>query len=96
MLFEPKGNGIHHHYPPITVEIFKQVKPEDTAENNEVTLSSVTEICDKFINALIKTQSFRKITSINATKIQESRYDANVLGWALPLDLFAIENKTNC
>jgi hypothetical protein len=96
MLFEVKGNGVHHHYPPVMVEILKQVKPEDTAENNEATLNSITSICDKFINALIKTGSFKKITSINASKVNENKYDANLLGWAMPLDLFYLENKTNC
>jgi hypothetical protein len=94
--FEPKGNGVHVHYPPLIVEILKQVKPEDTAENNEVTLNEVTEICRKFIMLLIKAGDYKKITNISASKVQESKYDANVIGWALPLDLFYLENKNNC
>jgi hypothetical protein len=96
LLFEVKANGVYHHYPPVIVEIIKQVKPEDTAENNTATLNSITSVCDKFINALIKTQKFKKITSINATKVQENKYDANVLGWALPLDLFMNESNNHC
>jgi hypothetical protein len=96
MTFEIKANGVYHHYPPIIVEVMKQVKPEDTAENNESTFTALVDICDKFINALIKTQKFKKITSINASKIQENRYDANVIGWALPLDLFHNESNNHC
>jgi hypothetical protein len=96
MTFEVKGNGVHHHYPPVVIEIMKQVKMEDIAENNETTLTDLTLICDKFILALIKTGSFKKITSFTASKIPENKYDANILGWSLPLDLFAIENTQNC
>lgn len=96
MLFEVKGNGVHKHYPPVVVEILKQVRPEDTAENNKAVMSEIGDVCIKFIMALIKTGSFKKITSINASKVQESKYDANLIGWALPLDLFYIENKENC
>jgi hypothetical protein len=96
MTFEVKGNGVHHHYPPVVVEIMKQVQLEDSAENNEATLKSIELICDKFIYGLTKAGSYKKITSITASKIQENRYDANLLGWSLPLDLYLIENLQNC
>jgi hypothetical protein len=96
MTFEVKGNGVHHHYPPIVVEIMKQVKLEDSAENNEATLKAIELICDKFIYGLTKAGVYKKITSVSASKIQETRYDANLLGWALPLDLYLIENIQNC
>lgn len=93
---EVKGNGIHEHYPPIQVEIMKQVLPEDTAEHNEATLIELLGICKAFIQALITSGDFKKIQSIEAVKIQETRYDANVIGWMLPIDLYYLENKTNC
>jgi hypothetical protein len=96
MTFEVKGNGVHHHYPPVVVEIMKQVKLEDSAENNEATLKAIELICDKFIYGLTKAGAYKKITSISASKIQENRYDANLLGWSLPLDLYLIENLQNC
>jgi len=94
--FELKGNGIHEHYPPVTVEIMKQVKPEDTAENNEATLNLIISAVKAFVTSLISTGDFKKITSFEADKILESRYDANVIGLSIPLDLFLIENKDNC
>lgn len=93
---EVKGNGVQEHYPPIIVEIMKQVKPEGTAEHNETTLAALMEVCKLFILALITTGSFKKITSIEAVKIQENRYDANVIGWSLPMDLYLLENSNNC
>ena len=96
MTYEVKGNGVHHHYPPVVVEILKQARLEDSAENNKATFKLIEGICDKFIQALIKTGSFKKIGSITASKVLESRYDANLIGWSLPLDLFYLENKENC
>lgn len=93
---EVKGNGVHEHYPPIQIEIMKQVKPEDTAEHNEATFADLLEICKAFIQTLITSGDFKKITSIEAVKIQENRYDANVIGWILPIDLYCLENKNNC
>jgi len=96
LTFEVKGNGVHEHYPPINVQIMKQVKPEDTAENNEATIAEITVVCKAFIQGLIKTGLFKKVTTFTATKIKESMYDANVLGWTLPIDLYYLENRDNC
>lgn len=94
---EPKGNGVHRHYPPVIVEIMKQIKPEDTAEHNEATLAILLDVCEGFITALIVTGDFRKIKDIIVlTNIPESHYDANVIGWSVPMDLFLLENKNNC
>jgi hypothetical protein len=94
--FEVKGNGVHEHYPPVTVEIFRQVRPEDTAEHNESILETVIVVVKAFIVKLIESGDFKKITSFQAQKIKESRYDANVIGLSLPLDLFLLENGENC
>ncbi len=93
---EVKGNSIHEHYPPITIEIMKQVNPEDTAENNESTLRDLVEVCKAFITVLVVSGDFKKIQSVEITKIQETRYDANVIGWIVPLDLHLLENNNNC
>jgi hypothetical protein len=89
---EVKANAILEHYPPVRVEIMKQVRLEDSAENNEVTLEDLFQVAKKFIKAVIATGIFKKITSVQATKILETRYDANLIGWSLPLDLQLIEN----
>ena len=93
---EVKANGVHEHYPPVMVEIMKQVPLEDSAENNEVTFVALLEICKAVIGGLIDSGDYKKITSLKVSKILETRYDANVIGWAMPLDLFYLENKNNC
>jgi hypothetical protein len=89
---EVKANAILEHYPPIRVEILKQVRLEDSAENNEETLEDLLTISKAFIKNLIATGLFKKITSLTASKIMENKYDANIIGWGLPLDLQLIEN----
>jgi hypothetical protein len=90
---EVKANAILEHYPPIRVEIMKQVRMEDSAENNENTLDYLLQVSKGFIKNLIATGMFKKITSVQVTKILETRYDANLIGWSLPLDLQLIENN---
>ena len=92
---EIKANAIHNHYPPIRIEILKQSRLEDPAENNETILELLDGIVDKIIMGLIASGDFKKITSFTVTKILETRYDANVIGWSMPLDLYYLENK-NC
>jgi hypothetical protein len=89
---EVKANAILEHYPPIRVEILKQVRLEDSAENNEETLTDLLTIAKSFIKQIILTGQFKKITSVTASKVLENRYDANLIGWSLPLDLQLIEN----
>jgi len=93
---EVKGNGIRDHFPAHVVEIMQQVKLEDTAENNEVVYANLLEIAKKLIWALIETQSFTKIATVNAVKIPETKYDFNPIGWSLTLDLIPIENDNQC
>ena len=96
LTFEVRGNGVTEHYPPIIVEIIKQVKPEDTADNNYATLTSLTAVAKAFVYALIDGGNFKKIGSIPATKITERKYDANVIGWSLALNIQPIENNLKC
>jgi hypothetical protein len=90
------GNSIAEQYPPTVVEILKQVRPEDTAVNNEATLQELLTIAKAFIYQLIRSKAFAKIPNVSATKILESRYDANVIGWALALTLKPLVNENKC
>ena len=95
MTLDVKSNGVYEHYNP-TVEIFKQVKPEDIAANNEAVLQSTLNVAKLFINSLVRSKGFQKIGNTPITKITERRYDANVLGWSLLMDLQPITNQLNC
>jgi hypothetical protein len=92
---EVKANSIIEHYAPERIEILKQVRLEDSAENNEQTLEYLLAICKDIILLLIASGDYKKITTMVVTKILETRYDANVIGWSMPLDLYYLENK-NC
>ena len=95
VLFEVKANAITPRYP-ITVEILQQVKLEDSAENNEAKLTSLFDIARLVLFELIKSGLFHKILSTSITKVIETRYDANVIGWAMTLDLKTIEGFDFC
>ena len=90
------GNGITRDYSSTIVEILAQAKPEDLAENNEATLEALLVVCGAFITQLISGKAFQKIKTAQAVKITERKYDANLIGWSLLLDLQPIENKLNC
>ena len=98
LTLEVKANAIIEHYPPVIIEILKQVRLEDSAETNEATLAALLIICKKLILYLIDSGDYKKITPFKVTKILETRYDANCLGWSMPLDLFYLfnENKDPC
>jgi len=90
------GNGVREHYPSIQVEIMLQVNLENKAENNEAVLDNLKESCKEFIWQLIESGSFQKITEVPCEKIQENKYDANMLGWSMTLDLTYIQNSNQC
>lgn len=96
LTLETKGNGVVETYPPTMVEILKQVRPEDTAVNNEETLQELLTIAKVFIYQLIRGGEFGKIPNVPATKVNERRYDANVLGWSLALSLKPLINALKC
>ena len=91
-----KANAIQKHYPPVVVEIMQQVRLEDTAENNEAKLQALVLICEAIILGLIASGDYKKIQPIEITKILETRYDANVIGWSMPLDLYYLLNENKC
>lgn len=99
IMLEVKANAILEHYPPFIVEVLQQSnRVEDTAANNEIILNNLIVVCKKIILELIHTAEYKQIKSINITKILGTKYDANLIGWSMPLDLFYLknENKDPC
>jgi len=91
-----KANSKQRQYPPIMIEVLKQVGLESSAEDNEVTLEALFVICESIIDGLIDSGVFKKITDMTLLKIPQNKYDANFIGWAMPLELIELENKNNC
>lgn len=93
-----RANAILEQYPPYIVEIIQQVRLEDTADNNEVKLQALLDICKEIIVRLIGLGMFKTITPLTVTKILENKYDANVIGWSMPLELTRLlnENREPC
>ena len=93
-----RANAILEQYPPYIVEILKQVRLEDTADNNEVVLQELLDICKEIIVRLIGEGLFKTILPLKVDKILETKYDANVIGWSMPLELTRLlnENREPC
>jgi len=91
---EVKANAIAEHYNPLYIEILQQVRLEDKAENNEVQFQELLDICKEVIVRIIADAEFRHLDAFTATKILESKYDANVIGWSMPLNLYYLHNET--
>ena len=98
MRLEVKANAIVEHYPALTIEIIQQVRLEDKADNNEVSFQALLEVCKQIIVRLIADAEFKTITPVDVVKILETKYDANVIGWSMSLDLTYLknENKNPC
>jgi hypothetical protein len=103
LIFQPneieligKANATLEHYNPITIEILKQVKLEDSAENNEAVLEALKEICKVVRYELIDTGYFDSLQPFRILKVLETKYDANFIGWAIPLDLLYLKNENKC
>lgn len=106
---EVKANAIMEHFPPVVVEVLKQVRLEDKATNNEVLMDDLLIVCKKIVLNIIGASQnkapfagldicFKKIVPISVTKVLETKYDANMIGWSMPLDLTYLhnENKDPC
>ncbi|MFA5429170.1 MAG: hypothetical protein WC279_13290 [Sulfurimonas sp.] len=93
-----RANAILEQYPPYYIEVMKQVRLEDAADNNEIVLQELLDICKQIIVRLIDLQLFRTIMPLRVDKILENKYDANVIGWSMPLDLTYLlnENREPC
>jgi hypothetical protein len=89
-----KANAIMEHYNPLVIDIVKQVRLEDAADNNEVALQELLETCKEVIIWLIHEAEFKTITPVTVTKVLETKYDANVIGWTMSLDLTYLKNET--
>ena len=89
---EVVANAIHDHYNPLTIEILKQVNLEDKAEINDAKLKETYAVLKRVINRVINTGLFKTQKSYVAYKIRERKYDANVIGWGIGLDLFYLNN----
>jgi hypothetical protein len=89
------GNGITERYP-IIIEVLHQVRLEDMADNNEPYLESLLIVCKEIVKRLVASGLFKKIASVTMTKVNENRYDANVIGWSMPIELIPIQNELNC
>jgi hypothetical protein len=93
VVLETKANALPEHYPNLTIEVLKQVRLEDLAENNEVKFQECLDTCKEIITRLIASGQVKHFTSPTLTKILEPKYDANVIGWSMPLDLYYLHNE---
>ena len=94
VVLEVKANAIQEHYTPLIIEVMQQVRMEDEADSNETKLQDLLDICKEIIVRLIAEATFKTLTPVRVTKITERRYDANVIGWTIPLDLTYLLNET--
>ena len=98
LTLEVKANAIHEHYNPLTIEILQQVRLEDQADNNEIKLQALLDICKEIIVRIIASGEFKSQAPYTVSKITENKYDANVIGWSLSLNLYYLlnENRNPC
>jgi hypothetical protein len=94
LTLEIKANAILEHYNPVLIEVLSQVRLEDLAENNEQKLEDLLVVVKKIVLYLIKEGIFKKLNTFQITKIQETKYDANVIGWSMPFDLTYLANAS--
>jgi len=90
---EVKANAILEHYDKLTIDIMRQVRLEDKADNNEVDLQQLLDICKEIIVRLIATGEFKTIVPVQVFKILETKYDANTIGWTMILNLTYLKNE---
>ena len=91
---EVRANAIAEHYNPLIIEVVKQVRLEDKAEVNETKLQECLDTCKEIIVRLINLAEFKTILPVNAVRILENKYDANVIGWSIALNLYYLLNET--
>lgn len=91
---EVKANAIHEHFNPITIEILQQVRLEEKAEANEVQLQELLDICKQVIVRLVAEAEYKTLTPVTVSRVLENKYDANVIGWSMGLNLYWLKNET--
>lgn len=94
LTLEVKANAIHEHYNPLVIEILQQVRLEEKAEANETQLQNLLDICKEVIVRMIGLAEFKTILPVNAYRVLENRYDANVIGWSISMNLYYLLNET--
>jgi hypothetical protein len=95
-VINPTGGAVRISHPLTVVEILHQVDPENSAENNQLYLDQCMTIAGLFVGALVGTGLFKRIANVTASKITERKYDANLLGWSLAINLQLIDNTIPC
>ena len=93
VILDIRANAIPEHYNPLVIEVFRQVRMEDAADNNEIAFQEMLDLCKEIIVRLIADADFKTIMPMRLTKIQETKYDANVIGWSMPFDLYYLHNE---
>jgi hypothetical protein len=90
---EVKANAILEHYNPLIIDVISQVRLEDAADNNEVRLQELLDVCKEIIVRLIGDAEFKTLLPVTVLKVLETKYDANVIGWSMPLNLTYLKNE---
>jgi len=93
MILENKANAILEHYNPLYIEVSQQVRLEDAADNNEVKLQALLDICKQIQVRIVAEGTFKVGSPTRVNKILENKYDANVIGWNMTLDLLYLKNE---
>lgn len=94
IILEVKANAIHEHYNPLVIEVCQQVRAEEKAEFHELKLQECLDICKQIIVRLIGMTEFKTITPVTAIRVLESKYDSNIIGWSIALNLYYLLNET--
>lgn len=90
---EFKANAILEHYPNLIIEVMQQVRLEDDADNNEVQFQFLLDKCKEILLRLANDPEIKHLMPVNVIKILETKYDANVIGWSMPLDITYLKNE---
>jgi hypothetical protein len=93
VILEVRANAIAEHYNPLTIDVIQQVRLEDAADNNEAKLQALLDVCKEIIVRLIADAEFKTLLPVTVVKVLETKYDANVIGWTLPLNLYYLKNE---
>lgn len=93
VILETKANALPEHYRNLTIEVLQQVRLEDFADTNEVKYQECLDTCKEIIVRLINSAEFKHFPSPTLVKVLETKYDANVIGWSMPLDLYYLFNE---
>lgn len=94
LTLELHANALHERYNPLTVEVLIQADPEDKAEVNEPRLVKTLAVLKQVVIRIIASGLFKAQKPYVAYKVRERKYDANVIGWGIGLDLYYLRNET--